>query len=282
MENRKPKLKGMIHADDSLHGAAAVHDGTPATVVTTSGSNVQHVPQYAPTVYGEDITYAPKTNCDGNFMSANYMPNNNCYNYSTNVATNSFAQPGRMTGKEYASPPTKHGVVTGATHDGLIELPTLTAASTVKEVKNALNDLNLSATDGHIVALLISPTTPKLQALGWPGDYHWVRCDTSIADIIACKPILWSQKDGGDQVTNFDFGGNPLTGWAAPVNKSISGGKANWQVNQGPFWRQIIGKVNDDPTERLIRVREDLHVDYLFVTYMYVPKTTNAIGITII
>jgi len=51
----------------------------------------------------------------------------------------------------------------------------------------------------------------------WKGDFHWVRCDDVSGG-------LWSQKDGPDQITNFDFSG-----------KAIQDPRmANWIVNQGP------------------------------------------------
>jgi len=78
----------------------------------------------------------------------------------------------------------------------------------------------------------------------WPGDYHWARCDDTAA-------WIWSQKDGGDQVTNFDFAGESITDPST----------ANWRVNQGPL---------SDGNE--------YRVSYDFAYYMYVPNT----GVTII
>jgi hypothetical protein len=81
----------------------------------------------------------------------------------------------------------------------------------------------------------------------WPGDYHWARCDNSEFN-------SWSQKDGGDQVTNFDFAGNPI------VDPSI----ANWSVNQGP--------IQPDKTQPGFDPN-DMVVDYVFYCYMFVPDT---------
>lgn len=159
---RKPKLKGMIDKGDPLHGPEAAATGIAPTYVTVPVG--PKVPQYSPTVIGSSTNYDPQGNCEGNFMSYKFQVNNNCYNYSTNVATNSFAQPGRMTGKEYTSPPTGKGVVAGASSDGLIDIgTTITAADITKH------------TDGHFVALLISEADDPV---GWGGDYHWVRCDS--------------------------------------------------------------------------------------------------------
>ena len=94
---------------------------------------------------------------------------------------------------------------------------------------------------GHFVALMISPAGDA----NWPGDYHWSRCDNSSG---SCGS--WSQKDGNDQVTNFDFAGNLITDPAT----------ANWTVNQGPI--QTGSDVGDDQI-----------VDYAFYCYMFVPDS---------
>jgi len=81
----------------------------------------------------------------------------------------------------------------------------------------------------------------------WPGDYHWARCDNS-SD--ACDS--WSQKDGSDQVTNFDFAGNP-------INNPMT---ANLQVTQGP--------VSSTDSRELL-------VEYGFYCFMFVPETSVTI-----
>lgn len=172
-------------------------------------------------------------------MSYKFQPNNNCYNYATNVATNSFAQPGRMTGKPLPSGYTDQDVVDGAVSDGLNY-----AGKTLEE----LNHYAKSAESGHFVALMIS--TPD-SSVSWKGDYHWARLDD-------LKTNSWSQKDGGDQVTNFDFAGNLI--------KDPS--TANWTVNQGP-----IGVIGDKPYNP-----NDAFVSYDFFAYMFVPYS----GINII
>ena len=96
-----------------------------------------------------------------------------------------------------------------------------------------------TAAPGQYVALLISPADPNPN-YGWPGDYHWARFDDLASS-------AWSQKDGTDQVTNFDFAGHPITDPAT----------ANWTVNQGPISKQDPG---------------DLVVSYAFYAYMYVPQ----------
>lgn len=232
------KFSGVIHDDDVVHSCSlhAEQDKkiSPHYVAVPVGPSV---PQYSPTIIGKSTEYNPSENCDGNFMSYKFQPNNNCYNYATNVATNSFAQPGRMTGKPLPSDGgwTGQEVVNGAVSDGL---------EYVGKTRKALDDYAKSAGLGHFVALMISTSDPSVS---WPGDYHWARLDD-------LKAGLWSQKDGGDQVTNFDFAGNLIK------NPST----ANWTVNQG---RMIQG----DPS--------DIVVSYDFFTYMFVPYGGNGINI---
>ena len=227
------KFSGRIAPDDRAHrvrvGAeveAALGDVIPPTYVYIPG--IGNVPQYAPTVASTNIAYNPAQDCNGYFMSYKFQPNNNCYNYSCNIASNSFAQPGRQHGYPIPEPPTGSGVQTGAQKDGLIFVGTQISDLT----KHAA-----TAANGHYVALLISSADTTY---GWPGDYHWVRSDDNTTF------QSWSQKDGNDQVTNFDFAGNPITNPAS----------ANWGVNQGPISQQ-----NPD----------DLVVNYVFYAYMYVP-----------
>jgi hypothetical protein len=228
------KFSGRIQRDDFRHLAVA-DDGNiiaPSYVTVPGGMKV---PQYAPTVVGASTNYDPSSDCDGNFMSYKFQPNNNCYNYSCNVATNSFAQPGRMHGYFLPNPFTGADVVKGAVMDGLISL----SGRTMADLKD-----QIAGKSGHVVALLISPNDSTVD---WPGDYHWVRCDT------LGPPVSWSQKDGGDQVTNFDFAGNPI----------VDPATSNWTVNQGPM---ITGSSND------------VVVAYSFYTYMFV----GAGGVSII
>jgi len=190
------KFSGMIHSDDVVHSCSLHAEqgkkSVPSIIIAPYYIPVPiglNVPQYSPTIIGKSTEYNPSENCDGNFMSYKFQPNNNCYNYATNVATNSFAQPGRMTGEPLSSGYTAQDVVDGAVSDGL---------NYVGETLKELNHYAKSAGPGHFVALMISPPN---SSVSWLGDYHWARLD----DI---KTSSWSQKDGGDQVTNFDFVGN--------------------------------------------------------------------------
>ena len=215
--------------------------GEPNTIIAPTYVDVpgsRKVPQWSPTVTGDVVGYSPSSDCGGNFTSSRFQPNNNCYNYACNVATNSFAQPGRKHGLFLADNWSAKGqdVVQGAQLDGLSFL----GDSTLK-----LSDLPNNVQDhrkGHVVALLMSAA---INAVGWKGDYHWVRADDR-------RCSSWSQKDGSDQVTDFDFAGRRIT------DPTL----ANWTVNQGPISKK-------DP--------RDLIVKYVFYAWMFVPAETTDI-----
>ena len=105
------------------------------------------------------------------------QPHNNCYNYASNQATGTIAQPGRATGHMYAAFNCPQ-VRAGATSDGLV----------------AVGNFRASLTSGHgwYVALAI-----------WPGqDYHWYRQD---------KVGCWSHKPGSTAARNVDNAGLAIT-----------------------------------------------------------------------
>ena len=97
--------------------------------------------------------------------------NNNCYNYSNNRRTDTFAQPGTASGRPYTQI-TAAEVSAGATSDGL----------------EPTNAWATSPTGKTKIALVI-----------WPGvDYHWYRLD---------RDGRWSHKPGGSTATNVDSSG---------------------------------------------------------------------------
>jgi|GEM_PF-3333116 len=115
--------------------------------------------------------------------------NNNCYNYSNNRRTDTFAQPGRASGAMYTSI-TDSEVSRGAISDGL-EPTTAWGVSSSGKTK---------------IALVI-----------WPGaDFHWYRQDSD---------GLWSHKPGGTQATNVDSSGalitNPETADRGPYTEFV-------------------------------------------------------------
>ncbi|HYI12422.1 MAG TPA: hypothetical protein VEK57_25435 [Thermoanaerobaculia bacterium] len=101
--------------------------------------------------------------------------NNNCYNYANNLITNSFAQPGRGSGRMYTSL-TCGSVQPAAQRDGL----------------TASANFSTTISNGFYCALVI-----------WPNeDFHWYRQDSG-----GC----WSHKPGSTQARNTDNSGNPIT-----------------------------------------------------------------------
>ncbi len=107
---------------------------------------------------------------------------NNCYNYSTNYRSDSFAQPGEATGQKYTSfsacdlAAPAISVKKGAVSDGLVDKP--------------LQD-NKCISPGHLVALVL-----------YGGDYHWYRKGSN---------GRWSHKPGHTPATLLDNSGNPIT-----------------------------------------------------------------------
>lgn len=236
------KFSGRIAYGDCRHSTQeTAPDGALINPYQWVSTGWGTVPQYAASVQDTNTGYDPAGDCQGYFMSSKYQPNNNCYAYGCNLASNSFPQPGRASGApSFSSNFTTEHVKDNAVSDGLTYVGT-----TLADVEAHAS----TVTGGHYVALMFSPPESAIGGdpdANWPGDYHWARCDS-------LSPMSWSQKDGGDQVTNFDFAGQPITDPAI----------ANWRVNQGPISKT-------DSNEYL--------VTYGFYCYMYVPDS----GVTII
>jgi hypothetical protein len=132
-----------------------------------------------PPVRGSDnnTVYSPQTDCDGCFVS--HVSENNCYNYGNDVATNTFAQPGRGTGQKWKTN-TCADMRDAAIRDGLSWQGTTLPTANPKV--------------GHYLALLIWPNT----------NFHWIRFDSVPAG-------KWSHKAGGTPVKNVDNRGLPIT-----------------------------------------------------------------------
>lgn len=259
---RKFKFSGRVAPQNESHqvslassaGAAPdEHYIAPTTINVTitnpASIGTIGVPQFSATVYGGTSGYSPAEDCGGNFMSYKFQANNNCYAYGTNIASNTFPQPGRASGNYLPSFPIEGPTVQQfAEADGLqyvgTSLADVKSFAQKKQATSPGGNLQTGSLGGHFVALMISPAGDN----NWPGDYHWARCDDNI------NYSSWSQKDGGDQVTNFDFAGNPITDPAT----------ANWTVNQGP--------VQPNPNQPGYNP-DDLVVDYAFFCYMFVPDS---------
>jgi hypothetical protein len=99
---------------------------------------------------------------------------NNCYNYSTNYRTDTYAQPGLAAGAQNGYPPTCANVRPAAVADSLIDTPSAN---------------NKCPKEGHLVALVISP--------GY--DYHWYRKG---------RAGYWTHKMGNSPATDVDNSGH--------------------------------------------------------------------------
>mmetsp|Transcript_23654 Transcript_23654/g.55766 ORF Transcript_23654/g.55766 Transcript_23654/m.55766 type:complete len:303 (-) Transcript_23654:47-955(-) len=119
-------------------------------------------------------TYNPSVDDHGCFVS--HQSQNNCYNYGTDISTDTFAQPGRGSGHKWKAN-TCDAIRAAAESDGLqwqgTELPKGPPET------------------GHFVALFIWPDT----------NFHWVRMD---------KTGFWSHKPGGTPVRNTDNNGQQI------------------------------------------------------------------------
>ena len=202
----------------------------------------KHVAQWAQTATNPVTGFRPNSDCNGNFTAAKYQSNNNCYNYACNIATNSFAVPGRLHGVtvlDSSGQVMKQKVVAAAQADGLklLGYASMSLADAFSEVGPSTPE------NGHIVGLLISDPDPDIK---WPGDFHFIRSDDPNGG-------SWSQKAGCDQVANFDFAGNPVSDPST----------ASWVVNQGP------AKLGGSTA---------FLAAYKFVAWMFVPIKDVQIG----
>lgn len=263
------KFSGVIAPQDPFHQPTTApalsatpdeHYIAPTVIpvqITVPENKTIGVPQYSSTVYGEAAgRYDPAGDCQGNFMSYKFQPNNNCYAYGCNITPNTFPQPGRHSGFLLTAADFKKSfadlgalVSSYAVKDGLefvgSTLEKLFAFKSSKQGTNphVTDTLGAGYLGGHFVALMVSTAGDA----NWPGDYHWARCDNSAG---GCDS--WSQKDGSDQVTNFDFAGKPISNPMA----------ANWQVNQGP--------ISSTDSRELV-------VEYAFYCFMFVPESGSNI-----
>lgn len=253
MSVRQPRLCGFAPDSDPLH--YVLNAGDPGRQIRGSRKILapiftgiflgKQVSQWGETAESKVEGFRPAHDCKGHFTSHRFQPNNNCYNYACNIATNSFAIPGRMNELELTPKKcrlTAARTIACAEKDGLL----LIGQAPMKLAEALADEKYLSARrkspDGHLVALLISKADSKIR---WSGDFHWVRCDHPLGR-------KWSQKDGPDQVTNFDFAGKPIS----------DPSQANFEVNLGPRHHHKsfpLGKVTEARTR------------YIFASWMYVP-----------
>jgi hypothetical protein len=122
---------------------------------------------------GSDDVYPPfdpYTNHNGCYLDRQFA--NNCYNYATNVLTNTFAQPGESQGKSLWTF-TCDTVIKAAELDGLIYLG---------------KTIDKKSTKGHYIASVICRQ-----------DHHWIRMGDD---------RKWSHKGGSTKIVNHDANGD--------------------------------------------------------------------------
>jgi len=103
--------------------------------------------------------------------------NNNCYNYSNNKRTDTFAQPGRAS-----------GITLGSVNMNCADVTPAAVADGIEQAPSS-GDCPKCRTR---IALVIRPGR----------DYHWYRRDAD---------GMWTHKPGSTPATNLDNSGNPIT-----------------------------------------------------------------------
>ena len=172
----------MLSVISQTDGTARACDGLVEDV--PSNATQAEASACGKTVVGPDdptkVHYAPGTDDRGCFETK--QSDNNCYDYGTDIATMTFAQPGRGSGvcTRTARPCVKNtcdAVRRGAESDGLVWAGT--------ELPTSLPE------EGHYVSLHI-----------WPNaNFHWLRMDAN---------MMWSHKPGGSPVRNVDNNGKKI------------------------------------------------------------------------
>ncbi len=137
-------------------------------------------------------TGAPSYN-PGPWNTPAHQSKNNCYNYGTNIMTDTYAQPGEAHG--VFPPTTCAGTGSGAVADGLVASPEKRCAGC-----------------SHLVALVISP--PPSGGQPCEADYHWYRLDDT---------GRWSHKPGPKPATDRDASGNLITNPETADRKYVFG-----------------------------------------------------------
>eukprot|EP00698_Gefionella_okellyi_P020679 TRINITY_DN6525_c0_g1_i1.p1 TRINITY_DN6525_c0_g1~~TRINITY_DN6525_c0_g1_i1.p1 ORF type:complete len:303 (-),score=52.06 TRINITY_DN6525_c0_g1_i1:31-939(-) len=132
----------------------------------------------APVIGPDNATVYDVRNDDCGFF-VSHESENNCYDYGTNVATNTFAQPGRGSGHHWQEN-TCDSIRQAAESDGLVWNGTVLPSH--------------EPGNGHFVALMIWPNT----------NFHWIRLDSNTNG-------RWSHKPGQTPVRNTDNNGKLIT-----------------------------------------------------------------------
>ncbi|KAL1528735.1 hypothetical protein AB1Y20_010068 [Prymnesium parvum] len=126
------------------------------------------------------VRFAPQADDGGCFVAK--QSENNCYDYATDIVTNTFAQPGRGSG---VCPKSQRPCVKNACDDVRHAAESDGLAWVGTQLPSAL------PTEGHYVSLHIWPQT----------NFHWLRMDAD---------LRWSHKPGGSPVRNVDNNGQVI------------------------------------------------------------------------
>eukprot|EP01084_Bolivina_argentea_P155345 270716_1 len=147
---------------------------------------------------------------DCGFFTGQHQGDNNCYAYSTDIATNTFPQPGRGSGQKWSFN-TCPDMINAAERDGLTY------------IGMDIADLHVGPTNGHYVALYIWPNTNFHWArMDYNGTYHHNINNESI-------PRRWSHKPGGTEVQIVDNNGDCI-GDIAPCVLPSKADLSPWSV----------------------------------------------------
>jgi hypothetical protein len=208
--SRELRIRGGLDLDVSKVAESWLLETTPAGVVPEaaveeaekqidSGASLQRVDLFglkadvvlaACTIFGTSSTNFTFWN-----SVQNERVNNNCYNYTANYKTNTFAQPGRRSGQQFTS----------------LTLDNIEAA--------AIRDGYTKACNGDSIASNLWI---------WPSvDYHWYRKTVDVGG-----QSRWCHKPGQTPAKNTDNSGNIIT---APVSCNRgnynTGGRLVWGLN---------------------------------------------------
>jgi len=128
--------------------------------------------------------FSPETDDCGFYIE--YQSLNNCYDYGTDVVTNTFAQPGRGTGQKWKQN-TCEAMTAAAESDGLVHVGTNLPSAPPTE-------------GGHYVSLHIWPST----------NFHWTRMNSNVTSVGGAPVHTWSHKPGGTAVRGVDNDGKTI------------------------------------------------------------------------
>jgi len=140
--------------------------------------------------------------------TSNILANNNCYNFATNIQTNSIAQPGRA-----------HGILLTPSNMNCADVSNAAIADGLVPVDPNNLCHTSSLPNSHIVALVISPFGNP--ACGVPPDYHRYRVESA---------GNWPHKPGRTPAINHDYSNNVITN-PETADRRSGGGTCVWNYS---------------------------------------------------